>query len=133
MKLKERLTPALLVSESFFPLLGDEVRLLDAVERAVDSGFYTRLEISTMKTRQGRQRLREIARRYGLQITQWITNDLNELQLNPLRGGESAAGEDHCKDAGSWQRWLPTAARTGWPLSAAEIRERRCVRRPPGD
>lgn len=83
MKLKERLTPALLVSESFFPLLGDEVRLLDAVERAVDSGFYTRLEISAMKTRQGRQRLREIARRYGLQITQWITNDLNELQLNP--------------------------------------------------
>lgn len=83
MRLKEKLTPALLASESFYPLLGDERLLLDAVEREVADGFYTRLEISAMKTAQGRRRLREIQAGCGLQLTQWITNDLGELALNP--------------------------------------------------
>ncbi len=83
MKLNEKLTPALLVSESFYPLLGDEARLMDAIERVVESGFYTRLEISAMKTREGQRRLRRIAQQNNLKITQWITNDLNEHQLNP--------------------------------------------------
>lgn len=83
MKLSEKLKPALLVSESFFPLLEDEPRLMDTIERVVESGFYTRLEISAMKTPQGQRRLGQIAQRHHLNITQWITNDLNALQLNP--------------------------------------------------
>ncbi|MBR1779931.1 MAG: sugar phosphate isomerase/epimerase [Oscillospiraceae bacterium] len=83
MKVAEKLTPALLVSESFFPLLVDEPRLIRTLEQVLESGFYTRLEISAMKTPEGQQGLRRLAERFDLKVTQWITNDLNENSLNP--------------------------------------------------
>ena len=81
MKGKEKLRPGFLASESFFPLLSDEKRLFAALGQVFEDGFYSRLEISAQKTPEGRRELRRLAEQ--VPVTQWITNDLNSLGLNP--------------------------------------------------
>lgn len=81
MKIREYLYPGLLASETFFPVLADEGLLTDLVKRVTEDGFYGRVEISAMKTPLGKRELRALAAR--IPVTQWITNDLNALQLNP--------------------------------------------------
>lgn len=81
MKLKERLQPGLLASETFFPILEEESRLIDMVKLTLEDGFYKRVEISAMKTAAGQRGLCRLAEQ--IPVTQWITNDLNALNLNP--------------------------------------------------
>ena len=81
MKISDCLYPGLLASETFFPVLADEGRLTELVKRVTEDGFYGRVEISAMKTPLGQRELRALAAR--IPVTQWITNDLNALQLNP--------------------------------------------------
>lgn len=81
MKIAERLYPGLLASETFFPILQEESELLDRVKEATADGFYGRIEISSMKSVNGQRTLLDISEK--IPVTQWITNDLNALGLNP--------------------------------------------------
>lgn len=81
MKIRDSLYPGLLASETFFPVLDNEGLLTDMVKRVVEDGFYGRVEISAMKTPLGQRELRALAAQ--IPVTQWITNDLNALNLNP--------------------------------------------------
>lgn len=81
MKIAERLYPGLLASETFFPILQEETELLNRVKEVTADGFYGRIEISSMKSVSGQRTLLEISEK--IPVTQWITNDLNALDLNP--------------------------------------------------
>ena len=81
MKLKEKLRSGLLASETFFPIQHNEDLLIDTVYRVLETSFYARLELGTIRTPSARQQLRQIANR--VPVTQWITSDLNEESLNP--------------------------------------------------
>lgn len=83
MKLKERFSPALLVSESFYPLLKDEDKLFSAVERVLRDGYYRRIETGALKTVQARKKFTNLVEQLNLGFTQWITNDISERNLNP--------------------------------------------------
>lgn len=82
MKLIDIFQPALLVSETFHPIISDEYRILDTVRRVLESGFYKRIEIGTLKSVEARRRLSDL-RQMGIKITQWLTGDLISEGLNP--------------------------------------------------
>lgn len=83
MKIGDRIYPSLLVSESFYPYLEDEGKLLDAVGRMLDMGYYKRIETGSLKSRHMRDRLGKLLKQQQVSMTQWITNDINRRQLNP--------------------------------------------------
>lgn len=107
MKIGAYLYPGLLASEIFFPILDNEALLLDKVKEATEGGFYRRIEISAMKTAQARGALRQLAEH--IPVTQWITNDLNALGLNPSAVDAELRGRTVRKMA----ELIDTAAQSG--------------------
>ena len=83
MRLKERFFPSLLVSESFFPLLGNEEELYRTVEQILSEHYYKRMESGSLKTPWARTRFIKLVKELNIGFTQWITNDINERKLNP--------------------------------------------------
>ncbi|MCD7736028.1 MAG: sugar phosphate isomerase/epimerase [Lachnospiraceae bacterium] len=83
MKLEQAFYPSLLVSESFYPLLGREQELYQAVERMISDGYYQRIECGSLKTPEIRKKFIRLMESGGVGFTQWITNDINEKKLNP--------------------------------------------------
>lgn len=83
MKLKERFLPSLLVSESFYPLLGREEELYRTVEQVLGEHYYKRMETGSLKTPWARKKFVELVKELNIGFTQWITNDINERKLNP--------------------------------------------------
>lgn len=83
MQLKERFCPSLLVSESFFPLLGNEEELYRTVEQVLSEKYYTRMETGSLKTAWAREKFIKMVKDLDIGFTQWITNDINDRKLNP--------------------------------------------------
>lgn len=83
MKLKERLYPSLLVSESLFAIVPQERQLLDAIKRILDTGFYKKIEIGSIKDKTLRKEFWRLLQDTGLECVQWLTVDINEMGLNP--------------------------------------------------
>lgn len=109
MKLKDKFYPSLLASECFYPYIKNEDILLDAIEKMLDEGYYRRVEAGTFHSGKQRARLSHIVERYHIGYTQWITNDIAALGLNPA----SVDKEIRQKTIGKMMELVDMAAESG--------------------
>ena len=73
---------SLLVSEVFFPLREREDAQLDAIARALDTGFYGRVEVGALASAENRRRLRELVRAHGAELTVWTIPTMTAENLS---------------------------------------------------
>ena len=73
---------SLLVSEVFFPLFEREDAQLDAVARALDTGFYGRIEVGALGSAANRRRLRDLAKARGAELTVWTIPTMTAEKLS---------------------------------------------------
>ncbi len=65
--------PALMVSELYFPYCDKKGIVADAVEKAVEEGFYGGVELPAVEDAGDRKRIRNLASASGLRVTQWLS------------------------------------------------------------
>lgn len=109
MKLKEKFYPSLLASECFYPYISKEDILLDAIEKMMDEGYYKRVEAGTFHSEEQRARLSHIVEQHHIGYTQWITNDIATMGLNPA----SVDKEIRQKTIGKMMELVDMAAESG--------------------
>ncbi len=109
MKLKDKFYPSLLASECFYPYISKEDILLDAIEKMMDEGYYKRVEAGTFHSEKQRARLSHIVEQHHIGYTQWITNDIATLGLNPA----SVDKEIRQKTIGKMMELVDMAAESG--------------------
>jgi len=83
------LLPALLAGEIFFPLLGEEEKLLSAIETALDTGFYRRLEVALLSGQDLRARTRSL----GVPLSVWCTANIAGEGLHPATTDPALRGK----------------------------------------
>jgi sugar phosphate isomerase/epimerase len=71
MELKDAFRPSALISELFFPRLGDRGVVAGAVARIADEGFYEGVEVATIDDAEERRRIGGIVRERGLLLNCW--------------------------------------------------------------
>jgi sugar phosphate isomerase/epimerase len=83
MKIKEVIHPSILISEMFYPYVGDSRKLCDIVKKIAGFDYYRGIEIGLVNGHENMEFVRRMVEGNRWQLTMWITQDLLEQGLNP--------------------------------------------------
>ncbi len=83
MKLKEVIHPSILISEMFYPYVGDSRKLCDIIGKIAGLNYYRGIEIGLVDGEENRNLVRRQVDDNQWQLTMWITQDLLKRGLNP--------------------------------------------------
>jgi hydroxypyruvate isomerase len=79
---KNKLIPSLLIPEIYFPEKEKEGVTSDLIEKFILEGFYRSFEIADIVSGKERKQIGDLARRYNVQVTQWLPSFMNRKNLD---------------------------------------------------
>lgn len=82
MPYQNHLLPSAHIAEVFYPLMGDERKVVDIVKRISEIDFYRGIELGIILDTQLAKVIRTIAEQKELRVTQWMTFELLKDNLN---------------------------------------------------